>query len=116
MNALTAVLTTPFGLFFLIGLLGLLVVALMYAVAGWWLRRLQAPLPWRRRYVRVERPQVRARPVVTVVRIRPAAAERQSAGEIRWALPRTPASASRQPGYSHKAPPRSSSTRSAAMH
>src|SRR5690625_6510218 len=70
MNALTAVLTTPFGLFFLIGLLGLLVVALMYAVAGWWLRRLQAPLPWRRRYVRVARPQARARPVVTVVRIR----------------------------------------------
>lgn len=94
MNGLTAVLTTPAGLFVSIGLIGLSVTGLMYLAAGFWLRRLTAPAGFRQRYRSAGPPrrqlQRRSRPrlsqQLTTVRL----AGSHPAGEVRWTLPRQP--------------------------
>ena len=91
MNALTAVLTTPAGLFLTIGLIGLSVTGLMYLAADFWLRRQKAPAGFRERYSSA-RPAFRRRrtprlsqrlTTVSLVHGRPM-------GEVRWTLPRQP--------------------------
>lgn len=90
MNGITAVLTTPAGLFVSLGFIGLLVVSSMYVAAGYWLRRSGAPVSWQQRHrttarqqaVRLPAPRLSQRiTTVTVSSARPGT-------EPSWTMPR----------------------------